>query len=77
MTPVPDPLIDPATLVLGAYAFTCTAFVWAWSLYRQVNDVLRSQGGRLDDLWVRVTNHQTHELEAIRERLDRLEERPK
>lgn len=68
-------IVSLATLVLGSYAFTCVAFVWSWVLYRQAMEVLVAQGKRLDELWLRVANHQAHEIGDLTEKIDRMERR--
>ena len=57
--------------VIGAlFAFSSGAYGWAWTLYTRL-------ARKIDSLWVRVTNHQAHEIDDLRRRLDDLERRAK
>lgn len=53
-------------LIAGSFLFTAAGFAWTWAIY-----LLLSK--KIEALWVRVTNHQEHDLDAIRARLDELE----
>lgn len=56
-------------LIAGSFLFTAAGYAWAWSLY-----LLLSK--KIETLWVRVVNHQQHEIEALQERVSELEKRP-
>jgi hypothetical protein len=54
--------------IAGSYLFAGAGFVWTFAVYRIL-------AKKLDDVWIRVTNHQEHDLEDIKRRLDDLEAR--
>lgn len=57
---------DWETYVLfGSYIFTA---VFGSGIYKLL-------AARIDQLWTQITNHQQHEIDSLKERLNRLEER--
>ena len=53
-------------LIAASFLFTAAGYAWTWTLYLRLAE-------KIENLWWRVTNHQEHEINAIRARLDELE----
>jgi hypothetical protein len=53
-------------LIAASFLFTGAGFAWSWSLYLILVK-------KIEVVWVRVTNHQEHEIDELKERISRLE----
>lgn len=54
-------------LIAGSFLFTAAGFAWTWHLY-----LLLSK--KLEALWVRVMNHQEHEIDELKRRVAEMEQ---